>query len=500
MIRAEHLARALLPGGGRAPRIAVLGAGMSGLVAACELHKAGLPVEVFERSGRVGGRVETFRFPGTRHMGELGAMRIPGSHVHTLRYISELGLEDRLSRFTTLFQNRSCVISPSALASLPSRLGDEGAAANSLVDLLVRSVLCKLAVVIDTISPGEIREVFHHYMSSALYRDLSALISSSVEPSRSWFILNATIEELVDFFSGLEARMAASLRLFFRDITLEVSKDLFFLRGGLQQLPERLARSMPGSLRMSCEVKSLHNHEDRVELVVHDRTLGRSRRETFDYVLCTLPVPVLRTISLVGLGARKMEAMKRARYASASKVLLLCRRAFWRASPYGIRAGAASVDDFVRQMYYTDLGTDEESAGVGEGVLLASYSLGRDSEGMATWSDDELVSSIMRHIGRIHPEICEPGMVMAYKVRHWQKEEGFLGGCSVSWPIYYAGAGSEQEVDRIWEEIAAPDGRVFFAGEHCSSKRAWIEGAVESGLRAVSSLLTSARVQRAAGY
>ena len=83
-------------------------------------------------------------------------------------------------------------------------------------------------------------------------------------------------------------------------------------------------------------------------------------------------------------------------------------------------------------------------------------------------------------------------MVEAFKVRHWQKEEGFLGGCSVTWPIYYEGSSSEEDVTRIWDEVARPDKRVYFAGEHCSDQRAWIEGAITSGLQAVSALLRHA--------
>jgi len=80
-------------------------------------------------------------------------------------------------------------------------------------------------------------------------------------------------------------------------------------------------------------------------------------------------------------------------------------------------------------------------------------------------------------------------MVRDFKVRHWQKEEGYLGGCSVTWPLYYAEAGAEEDVTRLWEDVARPDKRVHFAGEHCSSDRAWIEGAVASSLRTVSTLV-----------
>jgi monoamine oxidase len=33
-------------------------------------------------------------------------------------------------------------------------------------------------------------------------------------------------------------------------------------------------------------------------------------------------------------------------------------------------------------------------------------------------------------------------------------------------------------------DIQRPEGRVYFAGEHCSLWHAWIQGALESGIRA----------------
>jgi monoamine oxidase len=36
----------------------------------------------------------------------------------------------------------------------------------------------------------------------------------------------------------------------------------------------------------------------------------------------------------------------------------------------------------------------------------------------------------------------------------------------------------------LYEHIAAPEGRIHFAGEHTSLAHAWIQGAIESGLRA----------------
>ena len=39
--------------------------------------------------------------------------------------------------------------------------------------------------------------------------------------------------------------------------------------------------------------------------------------------------------------------------------------------------------------------------------------------------------------------------------------------------------------------LAAPEGRIFFAGEHLSQHRTWIQGALESALVAVHEMLVA---------
>ena len=41
--------------------------------------------------------------------------------------------------------------------------------------------------------------------------------------------------------------------------------------------------------------------------------------------------------------------------------------------------------------------------------------------------------------------------------------------------------------------IVAPEGRIFFAGEHASLTHTWMQGALESGLRATRELLEAAQ-------
>lgn len=76
-----------------APKIVVVGAGLSGLTTAYRLQEKGFAVDVLEARNRVGGRVFTANILG--HIGELGAQNIRdgGEADHILHLLDELSLE-----------------------------------------------------------------------------------------------------------------------------------------------------------------------------------------------------------------------------------------------------------------------------------------------------------------------------------------------------------------------------------------------------------------------
>src|SRR5215472_9364529 len=72
--------------------IAVIGAGMSGLVAAYELMRLGVKPVVYEAS-RMGGRLRSQAFEGAEGVvAELGGMRFPVSATTFYHYVDKLGL------------------------------------------------------------------------------------------------------------------------------------------------------------------------------------------------------------------------------------------------------------------------------------------------------------------------------------------------------------------------------------------------------------------------
>jgi len=72
-------------------KVLILGAGMSGLVAAYELTQLGHDVTILEARTRPGGRCHTIREPFSDGLfAEAGAARVPDEHDLTLKYAKQL--------------------------------------------------------------------------------------------------------------------------------------------------------------------------------------------------------------------------------------------------------------------------------------------------------------------------------------------------------------------------------------------------------------------------
>ena len=107
------------------------------------------------------------------------------------------------------------------------------------------------------------------------------------------------------------------------------------------------------------------------------------------------------------------------------------------------------------------------------GVLLASYTWGQDALQWGAMDDETRQEEALDDVARIHPrirEVYEVGASYAWYGDRWAR-----GAFAMFAP--------EQQT-QLQADIVSPEGRIHFAGEHCSLYHAWIQGALESGIRA----------------
>jgi monoamine oxidase len=455
------VARGGLPGRAARPkRVVVVGAGMAGLVAAYELQRAGHEPLVLEARARVGGRVHTLREPFTDGLyAEAGAMRIPRSHDLTLAYCERFGL--RLHPFT--------MDNPKAYVHLQGRrwrLGEVREDAGCLPFTLAPAE-CGRSV--DRLWADAIRgfgERLRHEGEAAW----DAIVREWDHCSTREFLEHCGWSEgAIEAFGVLlfqEALMNTSFLELLREELSHCYADLLHVDGGMDRLPAAFLPELRQRIRFGARMVALD--QDDATATVHYQTGGGRAAATGDYALVTAPFAVLRHVeALKPFSPAKQRAIRQLHYDAAGKILFQCRRRFWEEDD-GIHGGGSVTDLPIRAVYYPDHGRE-----TGRGVLLASYTWSEDAQRWGSLSPGDRITQALENVAQIHPQVTREFEVGTSYM--WHQDE-FAGG---AFALFEPG-----QQTRLHGAIVQPEGRIHFAGEHASLAHAWIQGAIESGLRA----------------
>jgi monoamine oxidase len=495
--------------------VVILGAGMSGLVAAYELLKLGNTVEIIEASGAAGGRVHTHYFKDGSYA-ELGAMRVPITHDYTHYYINEMGLHDKLITFINNVQNGFWdihgVVTRQTTAGVteiydnyrlskyfsdPANMPSGGAIFGFLQNTIINGL-----------TEEEKQMMFDGVAGTRLLDILSDL-------SLGQFILQNSGEEVLDVigvFTSLDVWWDKAVTMYLRDTMVGTGSCLQTLEGGMSQLPQALYEKVKEHITFNREVSKIKVLDNGVEVTT--RTPDQEGTETtnrYDYVLCTIPFSVMRRMELENLSYAKMSAIRGMTYADATKVALDCKERFWEHGEFPILGGSSTSDHIQRQTYYpmdklpvtkplhrqaflaapasgenrrpSIHTTTPQPAPPSKmmakrepipGALLGAYCWDQDARRLGALSNEDRAETVIDNVSRFHPELRE------YVVDH----------ASIDWEEYRWTAGAfvmlkPGELERFYPAAIRPEGRLFFAGEHCSTDQGWIQGALIASLRAV---------------
>ncbi len=452
-----------------ARKIIVVGAGLSGLVAAYELMQAGQEVAVYEARMRPGGRIQTWTDPFADGLyTEAGcAGIIPVEPDLFLRYarIFNLALaqpEPRDLPFVHYFHGVRIVDRGASPISWPLDLTSEE---RSLGLLGMRTRYIKPAVdeIVRAHRSGNMNEVLVKY-DRISFHEFLARAGASPDAIRLLAIEDwDLVGEGGEFQSAFDVLCQTTTYSAF-------TGTRYSLEGGNDLLPKAIAASLGGRVNYGAEALRIERDDSAARVML--RRSGGLETVSGNYLLCTLPFSVMRNLEISPpFSSAKREAIDGLSYASISRVFLQFSRRFW-------------IDEGLSGYTFTDLPTSFFWDGAmrqrrTRGILQA-FTMGEHARRTCGMSESERVGFALEQVEKIYPQVgglCEGGVSKC-----WDADPYSRGGFSWFKP---------GEMKTMYPRVAKPEGRVHFAGEHTSSLllRNSVQGAIESGIRAAQEIL-----------
>ncbi len=433
--------------------VIVIGAGLAGLNAALLLEQQGVNVLVLEGSGRVGGRVYTYR-DGSQHVDTGGAELSIKTYPRVLDMLQRLKLP-LLSRAGTKVEFVYRINGHTVTAAdWPT------SEANRLL--------------------GPMRNVPPPFLSGALLPRPSPLSNTGewLEPTAARYDVpfgsflreHGADEEMLRLIgANAEADSLDELSLLWSMRSQKSREgagtidDLRNVDGGMGRLTDGMAGLLKREIRMNTEIVAIGTERDGVE--IRD-VAGNTYRAK--YAVCAIPLTILRRIAVnPGLASLQAAAVNKTPYGQHTDVFLNIREPFWE-------------DDGLPAWMWTDTSLGSVLR-ISWGDAIGYIWLAINGPANRPWrdkSDEEVMQGVLAELGRVRPSTVgrvEPLLVQNWSTARWTR--GHLAYMSPGQITEFGGA------------LSKPHGRIHFAGEHVAKMTVGMEGAMESGEQAAVEIL-----------
>jgi monoamine oxidase len=472
--------RAELKNLGRQGRqVVILGAGVSGLVCAYELERAGYDVTIIEASKRIGGRNMTVRAgdvidemgnPQVCRFDEhpdlyfnCGPARIPAHHEHILHYCKVL--EVPLEVFVNV-NYHGWVHDPHAFGGRPVRMREYMADARGFMSELVSKAVNK----------ADFDATFSDYDAERLlaflraYGDLdhNQLYKGS---GRAGFASGGmteapTLKTPLNFSEILKSSFWR-YRMHWGEGE-DQAAPLMQAVGGNDNIVKGFVRNLRSPILTGSPVQSIMLREDGVD-VVYDSG-GKARQISADYCFNCISTHLLPGIRN-NFPGEYLTAMASVGRGKLFKAGLQMNERFWEKEQ--IYGGITWTNQEVEQLWYPSHGIHGK-----KGVMLGAYVFDDDNnDRFARLSPAERLELVIQNGERIHPDYrkhVETGVTVS-----WHRMN-YIMGCTAQW--------TEEARRHYYPILQQPTGRHYLIGDQISYHPGWQEGAVSSAHHALANL------------
>ncbi|MEV7546057.1 NAD(P)/FAD-dependent oxidoreductase [Streptomyces sp. NPDC089915] len=467
-------------------RVAVVGAGISGLTAALTLQDAGIPCTLYEANpARVGGRMWTQRDHWAYgQTSEIGGELIDTSHKKILELCRRFGLP--VEDFLGGGPNGAEEILRFNGAYYPRTQADEDFKA--VYQALRRDLQGAGEVSWNTTTPAGTaldEMTLHEWIETRVPGGHASPLGRFIDVAYN-----------VEYGADTQTQSALALVLLMgyqpNPGNFNVwgqSNERYHVVGGNDLLPHAIAAALaPGTLVMGRALTAVRAEADGTQTLTFEDS-GAVRTATADHTVLCLPLPVLQRLdtSRAGFDPLMRNLLRDARMGYCTKLNMQFTARPWRGTgPWpGVSAGDCFTDGDVQQTW------DTTKVQPGTGGILLQYGGGSLAGALtpatpfATESDPyvrDLAGRVLTGVDAFFPGTKAVWTGRA-QLSAWHRNPYSLGAYSY-WPTGY--------LHRYAKYEGTAQGNVHIGGEHCSYDfQGFMEGAAAEGERAAREVIAA---------
>jgi tryptophan 2-monooxygenase len=486
--------------------VAIIGAGLSGLVTAYELMKLGLRPVVYE-ADQIGGRLRTANFPSAPDVvADLGGMRFPVSGKAFYHYVDLLGLQ------TQDFPNPLAPVTSSTVielegekhyattsADLPPFFREVAEAWKHAVNDGAR--FSEMQQAIRARDTGRIKEIWNDLLPELDEQTFYGFIAGSKSFKDAGFAHREAFGQVGFGTGGWDTDFPNSILEILRVVYTDADDQHRMISGGAQRLPEALWKHTPSGMAHwpdGTSLSSLHSGSPRgaVDRIIRansaDLPAGSflvrerwGREAAYPAVVTTCQSWLLSTrihTEEALFPAQLWTAIERSHYMQSSKTFVMVDRPFWKDIDPDTGREVLSMtltDRLNRATYLLDDGPDKPA------VILLSYTWNDDALKWLALDADQRVELMLHSLQQIYPGVDIASHIVGQPITvSWEADPNFMGAFKANLPGHYR---YQQRLFTHFKQDRLPEHQrgIFLAGDDVSFTAGWAEGAVTTGLNAV---------------